>query len=135
MIFDFRLSIRRDIEIQSTNSTRRIELQNRIEKFKSVKIVLIDFKIKTDNIRRDVARNFAPIIACVESNPGYAASNRHSQPRLKVVSTKNGEAMPFLTLEDETAPCEVEAFPDMVQHLQQPFRARETFSIAGKFTR
>jgi len=52
----------------------------------------------------------------------------------KVVSTEKGEAMQFLTLEDETALCEAVAFPNVIQRRQRPFRLGETLSIAGKTT-
>jgi len=53
----------------------------------------------------------------------------------KTVRTEKGEAMQFITFEDETALCEAVAFPDAFRKRKRPYRVGEVVPVQGKSTR
>ncbi len=53
----------------------------------------------------------------------------------KVVGTRTGEAMQFVTLEDETGLAEAVAFPDAFRRRRRPCRVGDVLNIQGRSTR
>nr|WP_320131323.1 hypothetical protein [uncultured Holophaga sp.] len=53
----------------------------------------------------------------------------------KTIRTERGEAMQFITFEDETALCEAVAFPDAFRKRRRPYRVGEVVPVAGRSTR
>ena len=50
----------------------------------------------------------------------------------KVVSTERGEAMQFVTFEDETGLCEAVAFPPVIRKRRKPYRVGEVVLVQGR---
>ncbi|HTL99248.1 MAG TPA: hypothetical protein VL181_10640 [Holophagaceae bacterium] len=53
----------------------------------------------------------------------------------KVVSTERGEAMQFITFEDETGLCEAVAFPPVIHRRRKPYQVGEVVLVRGRSVR
>ncbi len=53
----------------------------------------------------------------------------------KTILTDKGDAMQFITFEDETALCEAVAFPDAYRKRKRPFRVGDIVPVTGRSTR
>jgi DNA-directed DNA polymerase III PolC len=53
----------------------------------------------------------------------------------KPVATEKGEAMQFITFEDETGLCEAVAFPDAYRRRRRPYRVGDVVPVQGRSTR
>ena len=53
----------------------------------------------------------------------------------KVVSTERGEAMQFITFEDETGLCEAVAFPPVIRKRRRPYAVGEVVLVQGRSAR